>query len=217
VLTRLLARDISVILCPWQYNSASNDTDVVYHSAKFTPAQFADFWGKFAAAINGVTGADQRVGFDLINEPQEPRGDGDIGIDLADWFACAQAAINAIRAAGTQNTIFVPGMDYTAANSFTTNGSSTEWLKLTDPSKNIAITVHCYTGLGSASPKVLRGACSALVAWARTNGVKVNIGEIAIDAGDNGLPPFCGDFAIAQTQRPRHHGRRRARDSRACR
>ena len=62
VLTRLLARDISVILCPWQYNSASNDTDVVYDGAKFTSAQFADFWGKFAAAINGVTGADQLWG-----------------------------------------------------------------------------------------------------------------------------------------------------------
>jgi hypothetical protein len=47
---------------------------------------------------------------------------------------------------------------------------------------------------------VLRDACAALVTWARTNGVKVNIGEIAIDAGTNGRPAFCSTFATAQGQ-----------------
>jgi hypothetical protein len=93
--------------------------------------------GKFATAINGVTGNDQRVAFDLINEPhthaESGNKSGDIGISLADWFTCAQAAISAIRAAGATNTIFVAGMAYTAASSFTTNGSSTAWLNLTDP------------------------------------------------------------------------------------
>jgi hypothetical protein len=186
VLTRLLARDIYVILAPWQFNAASRKT--------FTSDQFADFWGKFASAINGVTGNDQRVGFDLINEPhthaESGNKPGDIGISLADWFICAQAAINAIRAAGAANTIFVPGMAYTAASSFTANGGSTEWLKLTDPQKT-----------------VLRDACSALVTWARTNGIKVNVGEIAINAGNNGrglkadgTPKYCSDFATAQAQ-----------------
>jgi hypothetical protein len=204
VITRLLARDIYVILSPWQYNTASGDTDIVYDDAAFTSANFADFWGKFANAINGVTGNDQRVAFDLINEPhthaESGNKPGDIGISLAGWFTCAQAAINAIRAIGAINTIFVPGMAYAAASSFTTNGSSTEWLNLTDPQKNIAVTVHCYTGLGSASPTVLSNACSALVTWARTNDIKVNIGEIAIDAGDNGRPNFCSTFGMAQAQ-----------------
>ncbi len=204
VLTRLLARDIYVILVPWQYNAASHDTDIVYGNAAFTSAHFADFWGKFATAINGVTGNDQRVAFDLINEPhthaESGNKPGDIGISLANWFTCAQAAINAIRTAGATNSLFVPGMAYTAASSFTTNGSSTAWLNLADPQNNIAVSVHCYTGLGSASPTVLRDACSALVDWARTNGVKVNIGEIAIDAGDNSKAPFCSTFAIATVQ-----------------
>lgn len=204
VLSRLLVRDIYVILAPWQYNAASHDTDIVYGNAAFNSAHFADFWGKFATAINGVTVNDQRVAFDLINEPhthaESGNKVGDIGISLADWFTCAQAAINAIRAAGATNTIFVPGMAYTAASSFTTNGSSTAWLNLTDPQNNIAVSVHCYTGLGSASPTVLRDACSALVTWARTNAIKVNIGEIAIDAGDNSKAPFCSTFAIATAQ-----------------
>jgi endoglucanase len=206
VITRLLARDIYVTLSPWQYNTNSGDTDIVYDDASFLPAQFADFWGKLADAIDGVTGNDQRVAFDLINEPhthaESGNKPGDIGISLAGWFDCAQAAITAIRNAGATNTIFVPGMAYTAASSFTTNGSATEWLNkpLQDPQKNMAVTVHCYSGLGSPSPTVLRDACSALVGWARTNGVKVNIGEIAIDAGPNGLPPHKGSFATAQAQ-----------------
>ncbi len=204
VLTRLLARDIYVILAPWQHNSASGDTDIVYDDAAFTAADFANFWGTFATAINGLTGNDQRVAFDLINEPhthaESGNKPGDIGISLADWFTCAQAAITAIRAAGATNTIFVPGMAYTAASSFTTNGSATAWLNLTDPLKNIAVTVHCYTGLGSASPTVLRAACSALVVWARTNGIKVHIGEIALNAGANGRPAFCSTYTTAQAQ-----------------
>jgi len=203
IVTRLLARDIYVIVCPWQYNKASGDTDIVYDGTSFTPTNFANFWGKFATAIDAVTGNDQRVAFDLINEPhthdESGKKPGDVGISLADWFACAEAAINAIRAAKATNTIFVPGMAYTAANSFTTNGSAPEWLKLTDRQKNIAITVHCYTGLGSASQTVLRDVCSALVVWAR-NRAKVHIGEIAIDAGKNGRTTYCSTFAIAQAQ-----------------
>src|SRR5205085_4363635 len=173
-LTRLLARDIYVILSPWQFNTASGDTDIVYDDAAFTSAHFADFWSKFATAINGVAGPDHRVAFDLINEPhthpESGNKPGDIGISVADWFTCAQAAINAIRAAGATNTIFIPGMAYAAASSFTTNGSSTEWLKLTDPQKNIAVTPHHYSGLGSTAPTVLRDNCLALVDWARANG-----------------------------------------------
>ena len=145
------------------------------------------------------------MSFELINEPhthaEAGNKAGDIGISLADWFACAQAGITSIRTTGATNTIFVPGMAYTAASSFTSNGSSTAWLALSDPQNNIAVTVYCYSGLGSASTSVLRDACSALVTWARTNhGIKINIGEIAIDAGDNDRPTFCSTFATAQAQ-----------------
>ena len=200
VLARLLARDIYVILSPWQYNKATGTTDIVYDNAAFTSAAFADFWGKFAPVINGLTGNDQRVAFDLINEPHETSAGGDIGITLADWFACAQAAVTAIRAAGAANVIFVPGIEWTAASSFVSNGSAAAWLTLTDPQKNIAVTVHCYDGVGSASPTVLRDACSALVNWARTSSVKIHIGEIALNAGGNGRPNFCSTLATAQVQ-----------------
>jgi endoglucanase len=204
VLARLLARGMTVTLAPWQYNPASGDTDVVYGGAAFTPANFADFWGKLATAVNAATGNDQRVAFDLMNEPhthaESGNRPGDIGISLTDWFTSAQAAITAIRTTGATNTIFVPGMAYTAASSFVSNGSAARWLTLNDPLANLAVTVHCYSGLGSTSPTVLSTACTDLVNWARGNGVKVQLGEIAIDAGPNGRPTFGGTLATAQAQ-----------------
>jgi hypothetical protein len=199
VVQRLLNRGIYVILAPWQYNGASNNTDIVYDGAPFSPASFADFWGRFAAAVNGVTGKDPRVAFDLINEPHEPVGD--VGITLVTWFACAQAAITAIRAANAANTIFVPGMSFAAASKFVTNGSAAQWLAtVNDPAKNVAVTVHCYEGLGSAETTVLREACNDVVVWARAHRLKVNVGEIALNAGNNGRPSFCSTFPIATGQ-----------------
>ena len=199
VVNRLLARGIYVILGPWQYNANVRDTDIVYDSEPFSSNDFATFWGNFAAAVNVATGNDQRVAFDLINEPHVPGG-GRVGISLEDWFAYAQAAIDAIRGTGCSNSIFVPGMDYTAAAKFTMNGSSTAWLGLADPLNSIAVTAHCYLDSGNFSPTALSDACSALIAWARSQTVKVNIGEIAIDAGDNGRGSFCSSFATAQAQ-----------------
>lgn len=199
VVNRLLARGIYVIVGPWQYNANVADTDIVYDSAAFTSAEFSDFWSKFAAAINAATGNDQRVAFDLINEPHLP-GNGRIGITLEDWFSYAQSAIDAIRAAGAANTVFVPGMDYTAAATFTTNGSADQWLTLADPAENIAATAHCYLDSANLSLTAIVDACSAFVSRARENGVKVNIAEIAINAGPNGRAATCSSFAAAQAQ-----------------
>ena len=206
VVTRLLARGMVVTLAPWQYNPASRTTDVVYQGQAITAAGFADFWGKLASAVTTATANDRRVAFDLINEPhtdQESGLAGDLGIGLDDRFTCVQAAITSIRAAGVTNTIPVPGMTWTAASAFTTNGSAAKWTSLNDPQKNLGVTVHCYSGVegaGVGSPTVLRDACAALVQWARPRGAKVHIGEIAIDAGDNGRPPFGSTLPLAQAQ-----------------
>ena len=149
--------------------------------------------------MNAATGSDQRVAFDLINEPHLP-GNGRVGITLANWFSYAQSAINAIRAAGAANTVFVAGMDYTAAATFTTNGSAAQWLTLADPAKNIAASAHCYLDSANLSPTAIVDACSAFVSWARTNDAKVNIAEIAINAGPNGRATTCSSLAAAQAQ-----------------
>lgn len=199
VVMRLLARGIYVVVGPWQYNANVTDTDIVYDSAAFTSADFSDFWGRFASAINAATAGDQRVAYDLINEPHLP-ANGGVGITLAHWFSYAQSAITAIRDAGATNTIFVPGMDYTSAAKFTTNGSAARWLTLADPAENIAASAHCYLAPGDLSPLAIVEACSDFFSWARTHSVKVNIAEIAIDAGPNGREKTCSSFGTAQAQ-----------------
>src|SRR3954469_19642081 len=56
VVTRVLARGIYVTLAPWQFNTASGDTDIVYDDTAITAPHFANFWGTFASAVNAVTG-----------------------------------------------------------------------------------------------------------------------------------------------------------------
>lgn len=201
LVTRLLARGIYVVLCPWQYNPVSDDTDIVYDGQSFSQAAFADFWQKFSSSVNALTANDQRVAFDLINEPHLQGGKpGDVGIGLNPWFDCAQAAITAMRGTGAKNTILVPGMEYTSASGFVTNGSAARWLTLSDPQQNLAVTVHCYSGLKTNNLSALSSACQSVVTWARTNKVKVHVGEIAIDAGPNGRATTCSTFVVAQAQ-----------------
>ena len=200
VVKRLLDKHIYVTLEPWGHNLATNDTGIKYKNMPFNAADFESFWGAFAAGINRETGNDQRVAFGLMNEPHTP------DVELEEWFIRAQAAINGIRQAGATNTIFVPGMNYTDANSFIRNGSDAQWLILVDslPVKNLAVTVHCYSAIdspiGTVSPTILSDSCKDVVEWARNHDAKVQIAEIAIDAGPNGTPTFAGDSATATRQ-----------------
>ena len=91
-------------------------------------------------------------------------------------------------------------MAYTSASAFTAIENAAAWLGMAEGEKNIAVTAHCYDGLGSSSTTALRDSCSALISWARSNGVMVNIGEIALNAGNNGRTTFCSTFATAQAQ-----------------
>src|SRR4051794_24162379 len=50
-------RGVYVTLCLWQYSPSSGDTDIAYRGQPFEPEHFADFWGKFATAINSSVGA----------------------------------------------------------------------------------------------------------------------------------------------------------------
>jgi aryl-phospho-beta-D-glucosidase BglC (GH1 family) len=214
IVNRLIDRDVYVVLGMYQHNPQSGDTDIVYKGESFTAEHFAAFWGEFATAVNNAVTAlppgaarKKQVGFDLINEPHEQNAfvPNDKGITLAKWKDCAQKAIDKIRATpGNTNTIFVPGMGYASASGFVTNGSDAMWATLTDPLNNIAVTAHCYDGthkLPGQAPSnkptdVLRKACEPLIGWARTKGVKVHIGEIAIDAGLNG----CSNEPLAKSQ-----------------
>ena len=68
--------------------------------------RFANFWSRLAAQYK----SNPRVIFGLMNEPH--------GMPTEQWVAAANAAIAAIRAAGAQNLILVPGNGWTGAHSW---------------------------------------------------------------------------------------------------
>ena len=68
--------------------------------ASVTNADFGDLWTKLATFYL----ANPLVSFDLVNEPHD--------MPTVGWFATAQSAINAIRAAGSRAWILVPGNGY---------------------------------------------------------------------------------------------------------
>ncbi len=203
-INRMLDRGMKVMVEPWQYNNSHGDTDVCYRGGTFTTTQFQDFHGKMATAINSATNNNQNVSFGLMNEPHQNAVVG--GSTVAGWYAYAQAAINGIRNSGNINTIWIPGWNYTDCGSFVSNGSAAQHLLLTDSLNNLGVTVHNYNGQGvgeyntnpgnASNTTALRDACSSLLSWSRANGnIKINIGEIAIDAGSNN-----GTLLIAQNQ-----------------
>ena len=59
-----------------------------------------------------------------MNEPHD--------LDVATWAESVQYVVNAIRAAGAQNYLLLPGSNYTSAQTFPT-GAGPYLLNVTDP------------------------------------------------------------------------------------
>jgi hypothetical protein len=196
---------MQVIIDPHGLNPARNDMagaryrDYLIGSEKVPNEAFADFWGKMATIFKG----NALVSYGLVNEPNNQ--------STMTWFRAAQAAINAIRATGSTQRIFVPGNDYSTANWEANNYDKPDpgeerrsnaygWLNargenqpLFDPLNNIVIEVHKYvdsTGSGEGSNITSRTAARAgltnVVNWARARNLKVYLGEIGMWAGYSG-------------------------------
>lgn len=99
-----------------------------------TTAQFGAFWGELARRFKD----NERVIFGLMNEPH------DMTTELV--LENNQAAINAIRAAGANNLIIMPGNSWTGGHSWTegSDPSSALMNKFVDPANNTAMDIHEY-------------------------------------------------------------------------
>ena len=106
-------------------------------SSEVPVAVFVDLWRRLSNEFKN----DDSVIFGLMNEPN--------GIGAAEWADAAQAALNAIRAAGANNLVLVPGTAYSGAHSWngtwyggTSNADAL--LAITDPANRIAFEAHQY-------------------------------------------------------------------------
>ena len=193
-------KNLRVVIEPWQADSNGNAGGPRWRGQLVgvdVPASaFADFWGKMAANFKD----NYLVSYGLVNEPNS--------MSTLTWFADAQAAITAIRAAGSTQAIFVPGNGYTAASAWTANyydtgnpqySNADGWTNangagqpLSDPLNNIAIEVHTYLdpdqcGCDAGDPitavTAARDQVSDTLVWATANGYKMYLGEIGMYAG----------------------------------
>jgi endoglucanase len=97
---------------------------------------FADFWSRLANNYKN----NPHVIFNLMNEPNtEP---------TEQWVASANTAISAIRSAGANNLILVPGNAWTGAwtwfDTWYGTRNATAMLNIVDPANNFAFDVHQY-------------------------------------------------------------------------
>jgi endoglucanase len=201
---------LQVIIEPWQANSSGAAGGPRWRgglvgSAAVPTAAFADFWGKMATNFKGKP----LVSYGLVNEPNN--------MSTMSWWASAQAAITAIRSAGSSQRIFVPGNGYTAASGWTANYYDTDvpprsnaygWLNangvgqpISDPLNNIVAEVHTYLDSDESgthdditSVTAARDHITVALNEAVAHGYKIYLGEIGIYAGNASANAAWADF-----------------------
>jgi endoglucanase len=168
------ASGMTVVLDP--HNYARWYTNVV--GAGVSNAAFADLWSRLAAAYKG----NAKVVFALMNEPHD--------MPTEQWLAAANAALAAIRSAGADNLVLVPGNGWTGAHSWTQNwygtSNATVMTGVVDPKKNVAIEAHQYLDADSSgssatcvSATIGVERLAAFTAWLRSHAQRGFLGEMA--------------------------------------
>ncbi|HET6632940.1 MAG TPA: cellulase family glycosylhydrolase [Rhodanobacteraceae bacterium] len=204
---------MQVVIEPWQADAGGGAGGARWRgmpvgSAQVPVSAFAGFWAAMAAQFrdNGL------VSYGLVNEPNN--------MSTMQWFAAAQAAIDAIRAAGSSQRILVPGNGYSAASTWTSSSYDTGspqrsnaygWLNangpgqpLHDPAGRIAAEVHTYLDSWecacSDTPDAISSTHAAsdhlavVVDEARAHGYRVWLGEIGFYAGNAIAAATWADF-----------------------
>jgi endoglucanase len=143
-------------------------------SAEVPIAAFADLWRRLALEF-GSSSTSAPFIFGLMNEPHD--------IEVETWVEAAQAAVDAIRAAGAKNTIFVPGADWTTANDFSWSQNRTLLQTVHDPLDNFAIEVHQYYD-GVCTPDGYVEKLKPFEEWAVANQRQAYLGELDVHETD---------------------------------
>lgn len=119
------------------------DGEFAIGSTEVSIAAYADFMGKFAAAIKDHPGV---LGIDIMNEPVKmgtpETTDAHRATNSLVWVEAAQAAITTIRAAGFGHIIAVEGYSY--ANPYRWIDYNPTLHTLTDTLNNIVFSGHLY-------------------------------------------------------------------------
>lgn len=196
---------ISVILDPHNYGRYTVGTTAGIIGTDVEIAAFADFWSRLAA----IYAANPKVIFGLMNEPHDMPS-------TESWLSAANAAIAAIRTAGAQNLVLVPGNGWTGAhswaNSYYGTPNSNVMQGVVDPSNNFAFELHQYLDSDSSGTKapcvsetIGVERVQQVTEWLRTNHFRGFLGEFNGGANDvcyraiDGLVSYLGQNADVWT------------------
>jgi Ca2+-binding RTX toxin-like protein/aryl-phospho-beta-D-glucosidase BglC (GH1 family) len=178
VLDAAQANGLKVILDVHNFGTYNNEkigSDTVPVSA------FQDLWGKLASSLKDYPALD---GYGLMNEP----------VNALSWPQTAQAAIDTIRTVDMATPIYVAGMSWGAAQSW--SHYSDQLKNLVDPSNKLVFEAHQYfdrytsgTYQGSydsegAYDNVGVDRLQNFIKWLKDNNLKGFIGEYAVPDND---------------------------------
>ncbi len=144
-------------------------------SASVPNSAFADFWTRIATQFSN----NPRVIFGLMNEPNS--------MPTEQWLTSANVAIAAIRQAGAEQLILVPGNAWTGAHSWNQNwygtSNSEVMLGVVDPNENFAFDLHQYFDADFSGTSDFCNAShgsaqlEAVTQWLRTHDMMGFLGE----------------------------------------
>lgn len=135
-------------------------------------SEFAESWRAIAHHLKDRP----NVVFGLMNEPHRQTA--------SEWLTGANAAIAAIRQAGANQLVLVPGSYWDSGHTWTTTDNGDVMLGVQDPAENFAFEVHQYLDADNSGThaSVVPGAgatrLSAFTEWARKHSVKGFLGEV---------------------------------------
>ena len=155
---------------------------------------FADLWRRVAAHY----ASRPTVFYGLMNEPHDQTP--------ADWLHSAQAAIDAIRAAGSRQEILVPGTYYTAGSTWLSRGNAAVFAdRITDPADNFAFEIHQYndadqSGRSAApvSPTIGVERLERITAWAEAGHHRLFLAEFGAGVGADSIAAMRNQIAFVQ-------------------
>jgi endoglucanase len=113
------------------------------------------------------------------------------------WLGSANAAIEAIRAAGASQEILVPGSYYDGAWTWTTSDNAAViGTGVQDPAHNFAFEVHQYldadgsgTHAGVVSAEIGVERLTAITQWAEATNHRLFLGEVGVASTRPASPP----------------------------
>ncbi|MBB5715193.1 cellulase family glycosylhydrolase [Sphingomonas aerophila] len=167
------SKGINVVLDVHNFGSGYGN---VIGSAATPDTAFADLWGKLATTFRDSS----QVLFGLMNEPNSQSS--------SQWVLSANAAIAAIRDAGAEQRILVPGAYHTGAHDWISSDNDTVvGAGVVDPLNNYSFEVHQYldannsgTSRTVASEDVGVRRLAAVTQWAIDTGHTLFLGEFGV-------------------------------------